>query len=72
MKITISPQNQEGDHTITINGVEIPPHDQLALPSETLVAIKDHILENHLSSEYEDLYISIGDELLFRVVPFFC
>ena len=66
MNITISLPNFEGDHTITVNGVEVAPYDQLTLPSETLVAIQKHILHKHHTNEYEDLYISIGDELHYR------
>ena len=66
MKITISLPNFEGDHSITVNGEEIAPYDQLALPNETLVAIQKHILATHPTNEYEDLYISIGDELHYR------
>ena len=66
MNITISLPNLEGDHTITVNGEEIAPYDQLTLPNETLKAIQSHILTNHPTNEYEDLYISIGDELHYR------
>ena len=66
MDITISLPNFEGDHTITVNGVEVAPYDQLALPNETLKTIQSHILTNHPTNEYEDLYISIGDELHYR------
>ena len=66
MNITVSLPNLEGDHTITINCDEIPPYDQLALPNETLVAIQKHILATHPTNEYEDLYLSIGDELHYR------
>lgn len=66
MDIKISLPNIEGDHTITINGDEIAPYNQLALPTETLLAINDFILKNCPSNEYEDLYISIGDEIHYR------
>ena len=66
MNITISHPNFEGDHTITINGDEIAPYDQLALPTQTLKAIQSHIPSNHPTNEFEDLYISIGDELHYR------
>ena len=66
MNITISLPNFEGDHTITINGDEVAPYDQLALPTQTLKAIQSHILPNHPTDEYEGLYISIGDELHYR------
>ena len=66
MVITISLPNFEGDHSITVNGVDVAPYDQLALPNEPLKAIQSHILTNHPTNEYEDLYISIGDELHYR------
>lgn len=66
MTISISRPNFEGDHTILLNGVEVAPHEQLALPSETLEEICLHILKYYPISEYEDLYISIGDELHYR------
>ena len=66
MIITVSLPNHEGDHTITIDGVEIPPYDQLALPTPTLRAINEHILTNYPTNEFEDLYISIGDEIHWR------
>ncbi len=67
MQITISPPNFEGDHTITVDGVEIPPYDQLALPTETLKEIRNHLLcKGYSPHEYEDLYCSIVDELHYR------
>lgn len=66
MKINISLPNYEGDHQIIVDGVEIPPYDQLSLPTETLKEINKHILKNHPTNEYEDLFISIGDELSYR------
>ena len=66
MNITVSLPNCEGDHIITIDGVEIPPYDQLALPTPTLRAINEFILNNCPCNEFEDLYISIGDEIHYR------
>ena len=66
MIITVSLPNHEGDHTITIDGVEIPPYDQLALPTPTLRAINEYILNNYPTNEFEDLFISIGDEIHWR------